>query len=146
MPSMYKRFSDRGERLIVYFDPLDCLIRLAGPALRWSNHLSTYLLGSLDPVWVSLMTGENTNYDICTSSDCQSLTGITKNKNLEDQFPGSPKVPCEFKRSDNVRVRLMLSEPPRSSTSGLEKLNVPMLPLTDSSFPGKMCAKGCEPS
>ena len=45
---------------MAYLGPPDYLLRLADPALGWPNHLSTYLLGPLDPIWGSLMTDENT--------------------------------------------------------------------------------------
>ena len=47
---------------MAYLGPLDCLCRLADPALGWPNHLSTYILGALGLIWVSLMAVENTTW------------------------------------------------------------------------------------
>ena len=41
--------------------PAESRFRLADPTLEWPNHLSMYLLGPLDPIWISLMTDANTN-------------------------------------------------------------------------------------
>ena len=43
---------------MAYLGPLDCLFRLADPALGWPNHQSTYLIV---PNRVGPMTDENTN-------------------------------------------------------------------------------------
>ena len=46
---------------MAYLGPLDYLFRLSYLALGWLNDLSTYLLGPLDTIWISVMTDENTN-------------------------------------------------------------------------------------
>ena len=71
---------------MTYQGPLDCLFRLADPALGWPNHQSTYLLV---PDRVSLMTDENTDWGK------DSGTGLyNERKTLEQQPCGVFKQAC----------------------------------------------------